>query len=351
MRSSRIRSYCALAAVFSSLAACNSGSDEAPPEGLSSIVARTAPRQATATVQEEPEPTSYRIAYARYSSGRAEPTRFVTNVIRPFNERGTAPRSLGFAREAENGEPRVTFVRPLADEARPRVYPPQSRKVTTRRIAGRLCDSYRIGSDELCIDGAGLVLMTRAPTVVDIATQVRVGDESLSAAELAAPLAKGFADPGRGSIRPIDPDSAPPGTDYSLDAAPAGFALVGRYAVAPLTAEVLRKSRKVIANIVDVYVRGPDAVVVERGGKLDLTAVTDADIGTLDGATEVDLGMLGTGLVGIGGVGPFGYREVRAFPAPGRYVVVAGTLPADELVAIMRSLRAWPGTAIKYLDR
>src|SRR5205085_12686058 len=111
-----------------------------------------------------------------------------------------------------------------------------------------------------------------------------------------------------------------------------------------------RTSRKVIGNIVDVYVRGADALVVERGGKLDVTPVGDEDLGSLGDEKDVDLGALGTGKAGIGGAGPFGYREVRAFPARGRYVVVAGTLPEAELVAAMRSLHAWPGATLRYLD-
>jgi hypothetical protein len=102
---------------------------------------------------------------------------------------------------------------------------------------------------------------------------------------------------------------------------------------------------------VDVYVRGADAVVIERGGKLDTTEVGDQDLGALVDAHDVDLGLLGAGHAGIGGNGPFGYREVRATPSKGRYVVVAGTLPEDALVAIARSLRGWPGDGMRFLDK
>jgi hypothetical protein len=189
--------------------------------------------------------------------------------------------------------------------------------------------------------------------VLEIAKRVTVGHATRTAAQLAAPLSLGFVNADRGSIRPIDPDTAPSGaTDYSLDTPPEGFSLVGRYAVVALSKAVLdRSSRKVIAGIVDVYVRGIDALVIERGGKLDTSAADDSDLGVLHEPHDVDLGaVLGAGRAGIGGDGPYGYREVRAAPSQGRYVVIAGTLPEDELVSIAQSLRPWPGAQIRYLD-
>ena len=127
--------------------------------------------------------------------------------------------------------------------------------------------------------------------------------------------------------------------------------MVGRYATVPLTAELLKPdSKKVIAGLVDVYVRGADGVVVDRGGKLDQSSVGPEDLGSLVDARGVDLGPLGNGQVGIGGFGPFGYREVRVTQPGGRYVVVAGTLTEDQLIAIARSLRPRPGTELRYLD-
>jgi hypothetical protein len=256
-------------------------------------------------------------------------------------------------REVNSKSSRVSFVRPLPDDPRPDTYPPDVAPRFRRTIAGRVCASYVIDDDEYCVDKQGIVLLTRTVNSVEFARKVTVGNETKSAEALTRALAKGFANSDRGSIRPIDPDTAPEGaTDYSLDAPPDGFALVGRYAVVPLTAEILkRNSRQVVAGVVDVYVRGGDAVVVERGGKLDTSEVGDQDLGTLLNAQDVDLGLIGAGNVGIGGVGAFGYREVRATPSKGRYVVVAGTLPADQLVAIARDLKGWPGNGMRFLDR
>jgi hypothetical protein len=363
------RSHAVLAAALAlvGLAACSSRDDDLPTETLTQVVARVAPPASAVVTAPVDEPGSYRIEFDRYVVNQASATtvgkgatkrkalkasHFTRNVIRPFNQTGIVNRSLGFVREQGAGLRRVSFLRPLPDDPRPRVYPPLPDKHARRLvIAGRDCHATTVVREEFCIDSAGLVLMTRGKASLEIATKVTLDTTVKSAAELTASLAEGFTDPDQGSIRPMHPDSAPPGTDYSLDAPPAGFELVGRYAVAPLTAEVLKRSSlKVVAGIVDVYVRGGDALVIERGGKLDRTKVGDEDLGTLVDSRDVDLGHLGTGKAGTGGVAPFGYREVRAFPATGRYVVVAGTLPEAELLAITRSLRQWPGTTIQYLD-
>jgi hypothetical protein len=350
---------------FGALAACNS-SDDAPVETLAQVVTRVAAPVSDATPTPVDEPGTYRIEFDRYVAGQVgdetvgtgtakrralKASPFTRKITRPFDETGLVRRTLGFVQEHGSETHRVTFVRPLADDPRPRLYPPESAGTTRRlEIAGRECTATTVDEQEYCIDDAGLVLMQRGKASLEIATKVTVDATAKSATALAGALADGFTEKEKGSIRPIHPDSAPPGTDFSLDAAPEGFTLVGRYAVAPLTSEVLKGSRKIVAGIVDVYVRGNDALVVERGGKLDKSAVDDVDLGTLVGKHPADLGALGAGEVGIGGVAPFGYREVRAFPEQGRYVVVAGTLPEDELIALTQSLHKWPGTRITYLD-
>jgi hypothetical protein len=313
-------------------------------------------------------PTSYRDEYDLYVKGHTkgdvggpgpkprtllDATKVVRDVVRPFNETGAIERTLGFVREANSKTSRVGFVRPLPDDPRPDVYPPAVAAQFRRTIAGRVCASYVIDGDEYCVDKQGIVLLTRTTNSVEIVKKVTVGTATKTADALAKPLAAGFANTDRGSIRPIDPDTAPEGaTDYSLDSAPDGFSLVGRYAVVPLTSEVLKRtSRQVVAGVVDVYMRGADALIIERGGKLDATPVGEQDLGSLIGGHDVDLGLLENGSAGIGGNGAFGYREVRATPSRGRYVVVAGTLPEDQLVTIARSLKAWPGTGMRFLDR
>ncbi len=349
-----------------SLSGCRSEKPKPPVETLEELVARVLPTRPGGAIGFGEAPTSYRVEYDLYVRGHTEgevvgegtkrrtaldATHVVREVVRPFDQTGAVERSLGFALEAAGGKSRVTLVRPLPNDPRPITYPPASVPRFRRNIAGRLCAAYRLGNNEDCVDENGIVLLSRTANSVEIATKVTLGTEAKTAAELAGALAKGFSDTARGSIRPIDPDTAPAGaTDYSLDAPPAGFTLVGRYSVVPLTPEVLKRSHKVTGGVVDVYVRGGDAVVVDRGGKLDLSDVGPEDLGSLIETHDVDLGWI-AGQAGIGGNGPFGYREVRATPAKGRYLVVAGTLPESELVAIARSLRAWPGNGMRFLDR
>ncbi|HVT78273.1 MAG TPA: hypothetical protein VHD87_14655, partial [Acidimicrobiales bacterium] len=346
------------------LSACASGASgansHAPIESVTAALRRVAPPVSKAAVHEVAEPAQYRIDYDVYFADHTrgdvaghgkqqrrllDATRTYRRVVRPFEESGSVQATLGFARGSGGAVSRVTPMRPLGDDPRPRIYPPPDPPVGYRRVAGRTCASYVVGDGEYCIDGAGLVLVSRTPLSLDVAVRVTTGGDAETPAQIAAPLAKGFTEPQRGSLRPIDPGSAPAGaTDYALDAPPDGFNFVGRYAVVPLTGEVLNQTRKIVAGIADVYVRGVDAIVVERGGKLDKGTVGDESLGALQGKHDVDLGGLGAGQAGIAGVGPFGYREVRATPSQGRYVVVAGTVPEDELVTIAPSLQARPGS-------
>jgi hypothetical protein len=367
---SRVVCFAAVVALGTSMtSACKSDTANAPLENLSEVLARVAPARPFRALPDVDEPSSYRMTLDRYVTGRSDntivrdgkvkrkrlrPATETRSVVRPLNETGSQIRRLGFVREAGAGESRVTLMRPLPDDPRPRLYlgdAPTPRQ--ERTVAGRRCAVHVVGATEYCVDAAGLVLVARDRDTLEIATKVTRGNETRSVAQLRAPLAKGFLDTTRGSIRPVDPDTAPGGvTDYSLDAPPDGFTLVGRYAVVPVSKELLaRSSRRVIAGIVDVYVRGADAVMIERGGKLDTTTVDESDLGSLVDVRDVDLGALGIGKVGIAGIGPWGYREVRATPSQGRYVVVAGTLAEDQLIALARALQPWPGTELRYLDK
>ena len=304
--------------------------------------------------EDTPEPAGYQITFDRYAAPEPRKAEHLERLVtRPFSE-GVAgsTRTLGFQTDSPDADSRVVSLRPLPTDARPRAYASATASDRFRRVAGTLCRDYRFGEASYCVDASGLVLVSYDGKRVDIATKVLSTNPPTSPDELRFKLSAGFNDPNRGSLRPIDPSTSAPGAiDWSLPATPNGFTHVGRYAVVPLSAEVLaRNSRKIAAGIVDVYVRGIDSLIVDRGGRLDSGDVTDTDLGPLTDPTSVELGQLGAGRAGIGGIGPFGYREVRAVPAKGRYVVVAGTLPANELVTLARSLEQKPGTPLKYLD-
>lgn len=326
---------------------------EAPLVALNRLAPETADRSLPA---EAPEPGGYRIVERRITkaAGTDEVER---TIVRPFGERtaGGGTRSLAFLNETADAGRRVILARPGPNDPRPRVYAPDATyaKGGVRETAGRLCQVFRRAEREYCIDNTGLVLITADANTVTLATKVTPIDVPPEASGYTQQLAAGFTNPELGSVRPIDPATSAPGTtDYALAKPPVGFTHVGRYALVALSGALLDKdkAREVVAGIVDVYVRGVDTVVVDRGGRLDTQDVTERDLGVLSDATPINLGILGDGRVGIGGFGPFGYREVRAAPSQGRYVVVAGTLPADELVALARSLKAVAGTDLRYID-
>lgn len=351
----------ALAACALALPAC---SDAPDPETTRQALERLAPTRAAITVGPAPTPAAYKVIFDRVDAaskvdgdGHRTPRRLERTVRRPFTSgvEGELQRRLGFEQDAPGSVERAVLLRPLPDEPRPDVYPPDRSRDAQRgrTVAGRICRVYVFDDDEYCVDAAGLVLSSRRGETVDVAVEVTDLGNTLTPAEIAESLAKGVSSRDTGSVRPLDPSSTPPGrTDWALPTPPTGFTFVGRYAVVPLTGETLKEgSRTVIGGIVDVYVRGVDAIVVDRGGKLDTSAVDDKDLGALESTSEVELAALGRGLSGTGGIGPFGYREVRAFPEKGRYVVVAGTVPEAELVEVARALRPSPGTTLRYLDR
>ena len=197
-----------------------------------------------------------------------------------------------------------------------------------------------------CVDNAGLVLASKT------------GDDGRNRTEGHHPAApRRPARPSRPNSRRDSSTPTPAACARSnprphrrakptsrLPATPAGFTLVGRYAVVALSDAVLErsraKSRRESSTSTSV---ASTAIVIDRGGRLDTSDVSDDDLGVIANEQTVDLGALGEGRAGIGGIGPFGYREVRFAPSQGRYVVVAGTLPLDELVALARSLRTIAG--------
>ncbi len=361
MRAGAVLRLSVVAAIAVALPACSS--DKAEAETPRAALERLAPSvEGSAPTPTDP-PGAYRITFDRINAasthaknGEFVPERLERTVARPFvsGVKNQTQRRLGFEQDSPSGTERAVFLRPLPEEPRPDAYPPAADHddQKNRRVAGRDCRVYLYNADEYCVDGMGLVLASRVGDTVEVARKVELLGEAPTPTEIASTLAKGLSGKTIGSVRPLVADSSPPGrADWSLPAAPDGFTFVGRYASVPLTSEVLdENSQGQIAGIVDVYVRGIDTIVIDRGGKLDLGAISDKDLGTLSDAEPVDLGALGQGKSGIGGIGPFGYREVSAFPEKNRYVVVAGTVPAEQLVEIARALRPTPGTTLRYLD-
>lgn len=239
----------------------------------------------------------------------------------------------------------------------------------TRTVAGRPCQTYRMSPtvagggalggrptsrdySELCVDGSYLVLQ-RTDVVggkkvhVEQAVSVETGDRGMSADLFASPAQTVDLQHGGGSFRPVDPASRPPGTFYELPAPPSGFTLQGRYAVVPPQPENFRTADPTtraarVAGVVDVYVRGPDLIVVDRGATLGGVAPFAAE----PRAQSIDVGSLGTGEL----IRSLLYANARVAMSNGHYLRVVGTVAPNQLVDLLRQLQPQPGGELTYLD-
>lgn len=234
-----------------------------------------------------------------------------------------------------------------------------------RRVAGRMCRVIRVRIDEttrrlaavdpestsftdVCIDEAGLVLeevdtvdgdIVRREIAVEVDEDVSLDDELFRVGE---PTLE--ARQGGGSVREADPSSRPQGTFWELEDVPSGFEHRGRYGVVPpqtgFDDPVAR--RRIIAGVVDVWVDGPDVIVVDQGATLE-----GADpFGDTPGAEPVDLGELGEGELLLSLRTP----EVRIELGGGRFVRVYGSVGSDVLTRVAQGLTEVEGEELVYLD-
>jgi len=338
-------------------------------------------------------PVAFHIDYRASDliGGTATPTRVRWWVRRPFEGRrevragtslsGTlvslAVTSFGRSLTQSAGSDALVLAvppqPPVADLRRTLVASKGNRALSTvgtRTISGRTCIRYRMPTSvanggpvqgrataanhtDLCIDGQSLVLAR-----TDVAGGKQVHDEEAITVRTGATAVQDdlFATPaptldlqhGGGFIRPVDPSSRPPGTFYELAAPPAGFTLKGRYATAPPQPENYRTDNPTtraarVAGVVDVYVRGPDFIAVDRGGTLGGVAPFAAD----PKATRIDLGSLGTGEL----VENLLVTNARVALAGGHYLRVVGTASPESMYAnLLRDLEPQPGGQLVYLD-
>ena len=199
---------------------------------------------------------------------------------------------------------------------------------------------------DTCVDADGLVLderTVRQGRVVSDRRAVTVGVGAGAAAGGDYGLSGALTpeDQGGGAISALAPGSLPPGRSWVLAQPPAGFTHVGRYAVEPPQPQAFTgdgagvptgdAAGSLVVAIDDVFVRGPDVIVVEEGETLD-----GSRFPAPAGGQPVDLGGLGRGQILLSAVG----TTVNAEPAGGtRFVRITGTVGPEELVAVARSLR------------
>jgi hypothetical protein len=157
---------------------------------------------------------------------------------------------------------------------------------------------------------------------------------------------------GGGGVRALTVDSRPSsGPFWDMPRGPAGYTHAGRYAVVPSqpqawedtsTFNALGVPGSLVASVDDVYLRGPDAIVVEQG-----STVSDSTF-TPPPGESVDLGpVLGRGQLLLSASG----SEIVAEPHEGRrFVRVIGTVPPEQLIAIARSMTLQPAGTMRPLS-
>jgi hypothetical protein len=199
---------------------------------------------------------------------------------------------------------------------------------------------------DTCVDKEGLVLreqIVRGGSVMSSRTAVLV-EVGATAANRGAYSASGVPnpnDPGGGSIVALTPHSLPPGKTWALPRPPTGFSLRGRYVVvqpqrqasalgADGSAAASGAPASQVVTLEDVYVRGPDVIVVEQGG-----STNNARFAPPTGGRPVDLGVLGRGQLVLAATA----SSVVGEPAgESKFVRVTGTVDPRLLIRTARAL-------------
>ena len=240
---------------------------------------------------------------------------------------------------------------------------------STRTVAGRACQVLRLATStanggllgarptdhdhtDVCVDGRYLVLartdVAGGKVVHDEkVVSLRVGSASVRDDLFTTPAPTLDLPHGSGFIRPVDPASRPPGVFYELTAPPGGYRLKGRYATAPPQPENYRTDDPTtraarVAGVADVYTKGPDMIVVDRGGTLGGVAPFAAD----PSPKRIDVADLGAGEL----IESLLVSNARIALPDGHYLRVVGTAPSADVIDLLRALRPQPGGELVYLD-
>lgn len=235
-----------------------------------------------------------------------------------------------------------------------------------RIVAGRRCQVVRSGSllgggrlvpitaaehADTCLDAEGLLLEETLSSggepglhriAVEVDTEPPMTSGLFDAGDIVVPVAEGGS-----SARPVDPEAGAVGSFWVLpgNEPPDGFEGAGRFSIIPPQPQLVAAGGRdpaIVAGTADVFVRGGELVVVYQGGTLGGVVAFPPT----EGAPHVDGGAIGDGEALLSAIG----TELR-FPQPhGHFVHVVGSLPADDLRAIARSLTETQGTGLVYLD-
>ena len=235
-----------------------------------------------------------------------------------------------------------------------------------RQVLDRRCQVYRSGQllsasvlrppvdDEYtdsCVDAAGLVLeelLVLDGEVVSrrIAVEVEEDPELDDGLFVTGRRTLEVRD-GGGLVRRMT-EGLPPGEFLRYDPAsiPAGFERLGRFNVIPSQPENFSDPSREGAretSFADVFVRGPDFLVLDQGGTLQgVDPFTEDPV-----SPRADLGPYGSGEVRLSGL----VLEVRVKRSGGRFLRVRGTLPLDELARVGAAVTPTEGTGpLEFLE-
>jgi hypothetical protein len=322
-------------------------------------------------------PDSYHIVYRvdDYAGGKRVTTTDDLLVRRPFDSRletrmgpppGAAVESVTvsafglFSTSGPNSSPLVSATTPgvAADDLRldaslaNLVAYGDLRLRERRRVLGTDCQVYRAGApigagsppaptatdyaDE-CVDARGLlleevwvsgdkVLSRKLATQVDTAPTFAPNLFQASAAAIS--LASGG-----GEVIPLTLTSRPDAAFWQLPAPPAGFTEMGRYLIrtasAPSTAD---EPTHITDSVADVFVDGGEVVIIDQGNDPSQPPPPDPRAKPIK-AGDLPSAQTLTGVYG---------NVVQAQPDEVSFVVLTGTVPQAELVAIAGQLRPQP---------
>ncbi|MGH2757962.1 MAG: hypothetical protein ACRDKJ_00190 [Actinomycetota bacterium] len=222
-----------------------------------------------------------------------------------------------------------------------------------REVFGRECQVYRAGGPvsagdieryeprtgnyaDVCVDGNGIVIeeawvyrndliQRRAAVEVEVDPAI---DRKLF--DIDIPPSEGAL---RGSVERLDSDADDEGL-WVLPETPRGFDALGRYGIVIPQAAVPQTGMQLPGpaptSTSDVYVRGPDLLVVDQDPSLARVLRQDSRVDR-----ELDLPNLEDARLVVGAR----TSEIRARTTDGSVVRIFGTLPPPELIELARSLR------------
>lgn len=283
------------------------------------------------------------------ASGRPGTVRqSVFGTLSSRSEGGSEPLNIAAPPSVASGDIRIDAILEEAVRSKAMVIREQ------REVIGRHCQVYRAGSSvlagdvpiykpgggdyaDVCIDANGIILeeywvQDDEPLRRRVALSLRVGlplDNDLFEVEVeATPGVK------RGLVERVKIEPSNDGTPlWTLGKPPAGFDSLGRYAVV-LSPDAVPSTGGMPGipptSTSDVYIRGPDIIVVDQDPSL-------ATIASFEGRPirEIKLDRLRNAKLIVDAR----MSEVRAETGDGSLVRILGTVPSEELIDLANRLR------------